>query len=189
MDISDTIVAKSDQLNADDLLAGPITVTVTGVDKVAGEQPVVVAISGGYRPWKPCKTMRRLLVHAWGAEASAWVGRGLRLYRDPTVRFGGDDVGGIRIEAMTHIAKPISVNLTSTRGKKSLHRVDVLKASSAMDVATFKQHLAAAMKREADPWTREQIVTLMGCDRAEDVAEDDRRELVARLKEPPPTFE
>ena len=37
MDISDTILAKSDQINAVDL-AVPVTVTVEGVEVVGGDQ-------------------------------------------------------------------------------------------------------------------------------------------------------
>ena len=40
IDISKTIAPKSDQLNADDLIAGPKTITVTGVKLVAEDQPV-----------------------------------------------------------------------------------------------------------------------------------------------------
>lgn len=39
-DISDTIVAKSDQLNADDLLSGAITVTITDVKRCDDEVSV-----------------------------------------------------------------------------------------------------------------------------------------------------
>lgn len=127
-DVSDTIVAKSDQLNADDLLAGPITVTITGVKRCADEQPVAVQISGGHQPWKPCKTMRRVLVSAWGKDGSQWVGKSLRLVRDASVIFGGKAVGGIRIEAMSHIPKRIEMYLAESRGKKKLVTIDVLES-------------------------------------------------------------
>ena len=45
-----TIVTKSDQLNAEDLITGPITVTVEGVTPGTDEQPVVIAISGDQQP-------------------------------------------------------------------------------------------------------------------------------------------
>lgn len=124
IDVSDTIVAKSDQLNADDLIGGPIIVQITNVSKVAGDQPVSVHITGGHQPWKPCKTMRRLLVAAWGANASAWVGRWLVLHRDPTIRFGSDAVGGIRVSRMSHIDKPLSVSLAVSKGKKAAHKIE-----------------------------------------------------------------
>ena len=93
IDISDTIIAKSDQLNAEDLIGGPITVTITGVKRTSDEQPVSVEISGGHKPWKPCKSMRRLLIMAWpdgaikeGGETkydpTCWVGRSVTLMRE-----------------------------------------------------------------------------------------------------------
>lgn len=127
-DISDTIVAKSDQLNADDLLSGAITVTITDVRRCDDEQPVAVHISGGHQPWKPCKTMRRVLVAAWGKDGSQWVGKSLRLVRDASVVFGGKAVGGIRVEAMSHIAKRIEIYLAESRTKKKLVTIDVLSA-------------------------------------------------------------
>ncbi len=132
-DVRPHIVANSDQLNADDLIGGPITVQITRVkvaaSKVAkGEQPVGLGLSGGHMEFRPCKTMLRVLVHAWGPDASQWQGRWLRLYRDASVRFGGDAIGGVRIGAMSDIAEPLALQLTATRGKKALHRVDVLRA-------------------------------------------------------------
>ena len=126
MDLAESISPRSDQLNADDLIAGPRTVTVTEVRKGASvEQPVdiVTAEFGPGRPFKPSKTVRRILVIAWGAEASEYTGRRMRLYRDPTVRFGGAEVGGIRVSDLSHIDKPITVALTETRGKRAKHTV------------------------------------------------------------------
>ena len=57
MDITDTIKPKSDQLNADDLISGPITVKIVKVSKVSGDQPIVIEIEGDYQPFKPCKSM------------------------------------------------------------------------------------------------------------------------------------
>ena len=131
LDISDTIIAKSDQLNADDLVSGPIIVKVTDVRKSTEDQPVIVHIDGGHRPWKPCKTMRRVLVAAWSANGAAWIGRSLELYRDDSVKWGGEPVGGIRISRMSDIPKPLNVSLAMSKGKKSMHRIDILKAPTA----------------------------------------------------------
>lgn len=143
IDVSGTILAKSDQLNADDLIGGrDITVQVTGVLKVAGDQPVVVAISGGHQPWKPCKTMRRVLVAAWGDYASLWVGRWLVLYRDDSVKWSGEAVGGIRIRAMSHIPKRVTLSLAASKGKKVTHTIDILKPPAA-GPQSMAEHVAA----------------------------------------------
>jgi hypothetical protein len=127
LDISGTIKAKSDQLNADDLVGGPITVTVTGVNLSDGEQPVIVHLSDGHKPWKPCKTMRRLLAYGWGENAGKWIGRRIILYRDASVKWAGAAIGGIRVSAMSNLKAPIDVMLAETKGGKKLqHKVSVL---------------------------------------------------------------
>ncbi len=126
--MTDTITPKSDQLNSDDLMTGDRTFTIAEVRKGSAEQPVAVRLAEfpDGRPYYPCKSMRRVMVAAWGAEASAYVGRRLTLYRDPEVRFGGESVGGIRIRAMSHIEKPLTIALTVTRGRRAPYRVQPL---------------------------------------------------------------
>ena len=119
MDLSKSIEPRSDQLNADDLIAGPQTVTITGVSAGTAEQPVNVELAEyPGRPFKPSKSMRRVLVAAWGKDSTAYAGQSLTLYRDPEVTFGRDKVGGIRISHMTGIGGPLEVMLTRTRGKR-----------------------------------------------------------------------
>jgi hypothetical protein len=132
--MSQFIAAKSDQLNADDLMDAPRTITITKVTAApdAAEQPVSIHYEGGEgRPWKPCKTMRRILVGVWGKDASKYVGRSLTLYRDPTVAFGGLQVGGIRVSHMSDINEEKTVALMVTRGRKAPFKIKPLKASSA----------------------------------------------------------
>lgn len=128
MDISTTIAPKSDQLNADDLIGGPVTVTITGVSRGDSDQPVNIATAefGDGRPFKPCKSMRRVLVAAWGADASTYTGRRMTLYREASVRFGGQEVGGIRISHMSHIDHKLTLALTMTRGKRAPFIVEPL---------------------------------------------------------------
>lgn len=131
-DISPFILAKSDQLNADDLIAGPITVRITNVRVTGGDQqPVTVELSDGHRPWKPCKTTMRIMAALWGPRAGEWVGRSVRLYRDPAVRYGGVEVGGIRISGMSHIDKPKVITLSSSKKTKTEHRIDVMRDAPA----------------------------------------------------------
>lgn len=129
MDITPTLTPKSTQLNADDLIAGPLTITVRGVSPGTPEQPVVIKFEGDEgRPFLPCKSMRRLLAHAWGTDGREWVGRSMTLYHDPSVVFGGIKVGGIRISHLSHIDRELEVALTVTKGKKALYRVRPLRA-------------------------------------------------------------
>ena len=127
MDITRTVEPKSDQLNYDDVAAHPLTITVTDVKQGPPDQPVELH-NAEYpgRPYKPGKSMRRVLIAAWGTEASAYIGRRITLYGDPTITFGRDAVGGIRIRALSHITEPLTVALTVTRGKRAPFTVQPL---------------------------------------------------------------
>ena len=127
MDLTDSIAPNSDQLNAEDMLSGPMTVTIEKVTAGSSEQPVnvhLVELPG--RPYRPSKSMRRVMVGAWGPEASNYTGRRMTLYRDPEVRFGGMAIGGIKISHISHIDKPLRLALTVSRGKRAVHTVDPL---------------------------------------------------------------
>lgn len=136
-DMSKVITPKSDQQNADDLIAGPLTIRVSGVDIRPGtEQPVSVRFDGDEgKPWKPCKSMCRIMVAAWGADAKAYVGRSMTLYRDPSVKWGGMDVGGIRISHMSDIDRAMVMALTVTKGSRKPYTVKPLEVAPA-DPAT-----------------------------------------------------
>lgn len=148
-----TIVPKSDQLNAEQLLGGEMTLNITGVSLGNEDQPVVIHYEGDNgRPFKPCKTMRKLLIYAWGENGNEWAGRAMTVYNDPNVKFGGSNVGGIRISAMSHIDSAINISLTATKGKKATHTVQVLRFAALADVlaaieaATGRDSLAHAKK-------------------------------------------
>ncbi len=130
-DMTAVIVPKSDQVNADDLISGPRTIRIAGVKVSPGsEQPVSIAIEGDSKVYRPCKSMARVMVAAWGADSSAYVGRSMTLYRDPKVKWGGMEVGGIRIAAMSDIEGPMTMALTETRAQRRPFTVRPLAASA-----------------------------------------------------------
>lgn len=124
-DMSAVVVPKSDQLNADSLLAGPITIKITAVKITPGaEQPCAISFDGDAgKPYKCCKSMARVLVNCWGPDANNYIGRSLTLYCDPTVTWGGMAVGGIRISHMSDISGAQVMALTATRGNKKAFKV------------------------------------------------------------------
>ena len=129
-EIRASVVPKSDQLNADDLLTGPITVTVQSVKAGDKEQPIVIGIDGGRQPYKPCKGMRRILVQAWTDEGKSWVGKRMTLYRNPDVKYGGVKVGGIQISHLSDLpAAQVTYALTVSRGYKIEYVVNRLESS------------------------------------------------------------
>lgn len=131
-DMSAVIIPKSDQLNSDDLIAGPMTVTITGVTIRGGqEQPISVHYEGDKgKPYKACKSMCRVMVTAWGADSKQYVGRSMTLYRDPTVKWAGMEVGGIRISHMSDIASPLTMALTMTKSNRKPFTVKPLVAGA-----------------------------------------------------------
>jgi len=132
MDLTESIAPKSDQLNADDLISGPVTVTIREVAKGNPEQPVDVhLVEFPGRAYRPSKSMRRVMVMAWGAEASTYGGHRVTLFRNPEITFGRDKVGGIEISHLSHIDKPLTVALTATRGKRKNFTVQPLPAAAA----------------------------------------------------------
>lgn len=166
MDISDTLAPKSDQLDATDLaVSGPMTFTITGVDRGPADQPVQLALAEFPRVWRPGKSMRRVLAAAWGVDASKYVGRRVRLYCDPSVKFGGIAVGGTRIQAMSHIDKPLNVPLIITKGKSAVFTVqplpDVPAPSATLSAEQIDASTDVAWLREqwktAGPQQRERI--------------------------------
>lgn len=131
MDISQLLLAKSDQSNAADLIGAPVTGTVLRVEVKldAKEQPVSVwldCLPRG-RPWRPCKTAMRLLSEGWGPDTDRWVGRRLRLYHEPEVTFGRMQTGGIRVAAMSHIKRGgLRVALPERRGQYRMWVIEEL---------------------------------------------------------------
>lgn len=166
-ELENFIKAKTDQLNADDLMDGPITVRITRVAFKGNEQPCHISYEGDNgKPYKPGKSMGRVMTAAWGKDYNRWVGEAMTLYRDPEVKMKGMAVGGIRISHMTRIQRPLSIALTVTRGSKNLYTVQPLKADGQPRKAELSpDDKAAAAKAKAD----ELIALIAKAANAEDV--------------------
>ena len=94
------------------------------------------------RPWKPSKSMRRVLVEVWGRDAATYAGKRLTLFREEHIRFGGQEVGGIRIAAMSGLDKPKRMALHVTRGKYETIIVEPLPDSAPVSPAVSTKTLA-----------------------------------------------
>jgi hypothetical protein len=151
MDMTPTLAAKSNQLTTDDLIAGPLTITVTKVTAGSAEQPVAIHYDGDQgKPWHPCKSMRRVLVAAWGADAAQYVGRRVTLFRDPEVMYGGIKVGGIRVSHLSDLDTPLSIALTVTRQKRAPYKVQPLPAATPAPAGPAPELIAKAYAACAD---------------------------------------
>jgi hypothetical protein len=126
LDLTESIAPKSDQLDAVDLISGPRTFTIERVTKGNAEQPFNFHLAEFPRVWRPGKSMRRVIVAAWGPDATKYAGQRVTLYCDPSVQFGGEAVGGTRISHMSGIDKPLKVPLLVKRGKSATFTVQPL---------------------------------------------------------------
>lgn len=137
--LSPTTKAKSNQLNADDIVTDSITIEITRVIINNSDQPVIIDYIGSCgKPFKPCKSMRRLLILAWGDEGDDYVGRRLTLYTDKTVAWGGKPVGGVRISHMSNIEKAETFSLTKAKGIKAPHTVKPLISVTLKKITTVE---------------------------------------------------
>jgi len=131
LDMTKTTEPKSDQMNYDDFIGGGTkTIMIADVRSTGSSeaQPISIHYEGDEgKPYKPCKSMRRVMVHAWGGDGLKYIGKSLTLFGDPEVKWAGKNVGGIRISHMSHIENEMNISLTSSQGKRKLHQVKPLK--------------------------------------------------------------
>jgi hypothetical protein len=107
--------------------------------------------------------MRRVLIEAWGKDGAQYKGRSMTLYADPKVKFGGIEVGGIRISHMSHIEQEKTMMLTATRANRKPFTVKPLSNVSAQPPS-------------AKEWLAEQAKILSDVTEAAQIAEWQERE-------------
>lgn len=132
-----TAEPRSDQINYEDFLAGPRVYTIGGVRVGTAEQKYDIQLQEEQRVWRPPLTVLRTLIACWGDDATVWQGRQAELYGDPSIRFGKDAVGGIRIKALSHLDEPKTVSVTVARGKRQKITVQPLPVQDAPQEADW----------------------------------------------------
>ena len=118
IEILQTVAPKSDQLNAEDLIGGPRTIKVTRMSAMKEpDQPIAIYFEGGNgKPYKPGKSMRRVLLRIWGNDGASYAGRQMTIYLDDAVQFGGVAVGEIRISHMSGVTEAKLTRIAMSRG-------------------------------------------------------------------------
>ena len=166
LDVSSTILSKSDQLNASDLIGNEMILTVSNVNLVSSpDQPMVINWEGDEgRAYKPCKSMRRVLVGLWGKDASQWIGRSIGVYNEPTVKWAGKEEGGIRIKSLSHIDKNKSVTTSESKHKKTTYLISVLQVEQKQRAVWPDDKFTAQLPKiqaaiEGGTSTAEKIIT------------------------------
>lgn len=163
-DVSFALEAKSDQLNAVDIIGSEPIIKIREVklNNNANSQRVWIYFEGdNNRPWKPCKGMGRILMAAWGKKAGDWVGKHVKLFVEPTVRYGGEEVGGIEIRAVSDIApEGIKVIHVKNSKQRAMRHVPLLDVPVALypDERFAKALPVMTAKMEAGEMTLQQVI-------------------------------
>jgi len=141
IDVTKLCEARSDQLNAIDLISGARIAKITEVKIFTEtEQPIHIILDDDKkRPWKCSKTSVRTLAALYTNDASKWVGKHIEIYCDETVLWGGQAVGGIRQSKAEGITSPKRLMLTKSRTKKETVIINPLKDDE------IKAHYAKAV--------------------------------------------
>src|SRR5699024_7210082 len=128
-----TAEPRSDQINYEDFVGGSRVYTIAGVRVGTAEQKYDIGLQGEERVWRPPLTVLRTLIACWGDDATVWQGRQAELYGDPSIRFGKDAVGGIRIKSLSHLDEPKTVTVTVARGKRQKITIQPLQVAPPAD--------------------------------------------------------
>ena len=145
-DFSNTVQAKSDQMNAIDFIAGPQTYTiVSAVTTNDPKQPIAVKVDGHDQPYKPSLGYRRILTAVLGMDGKAWIGKKITIDLDETVVYAGKEVGGICVKAIQGLKEPTRYKLAISRGKFKVVTVNgiVVSASQFYPDIMFAEKLPA----------------------------------------------
>src|SRR5699024_27223 len=97
-------------------------------------------------------TVLRTLIACWGDDAEVWQGRQVELYGDPSIRFGKDAVGGIRIKALSHLDEPKTVTVTVERGKRQKLTIQPLQQQPVTDRQALIQQAGNNQDALRDLW-------------------------------------
>lgn len=158
-----TLEAKSDQLNATDIMGIDLIIRIRDAQLTGSkEQPLNVYFEGdNNRPWKPSKGMRRVLAAGWGAETENLIGKSVKLHFDASVKYAGKEVGGIRIKAMSDIDKRgiVVVEAINRQQRVPLHIEYLDTAQPAYPADKFNAALPAmASKMQKGEMTLQQVI-------------------------------
>ncbi|RZU64908.1 hypothetical protein EV379_1219 [Microterricola gilva] len=143
---------NTDQWNADDFAVGSRVFTIAGVRDGTKEGPYDIdLVEGEGKCWRPPNTVIQLLNDVWGTEDSDdFIGRRVELYRDPSVKFGREVPGGIRVRAVSHIKEATTVVVQTTRGKRDKFTVQPLPTAPTQPTDTSGRDWAAELKLAGD---------------------------------------
>lgn len=150
--ISDALKAKSDQLNALDLIGGAIVISIVSVKyNHGGEQPVEIFYKESNLPWKPAKSVLRTISSYWTDETDDWINKNVEIYFEPTVLWAGKADGGVRISGLSDIPAAEDIRVKEGRNRSIIYKIKKLPNTclQSAPAPTEQQKLEAATKAQA----------------------------------------
>lgn len=165
-----TITPKTNQCNYDDFVGREfLLIKITKVTVDNTDQPVSIFYEGeNIKSYKPSKGMRRVIIECWGDKKENYIGRYLKLFGNPKVKWAGKEAGGIQIAELSNIDAPKTIRLTVAKGKredfpvKPLSALDILKCDGEIaakkgmaDFVTWGKNLTAEQKASLGDYLKE----------------------------------
>jgi hypothetical protein len=163
-DITESMKAKSDQLNAMDIMGSPLIIKVREVDyNSQREQPVWIYFDGDNgKPYKPSKGMIRVIGGAWGKLTEEWIGKYAKLFYEASVTWAGKEIGGIWVKEFSDIpVRGLNFSLAINRTKRIPFPIALLSIKATeYPAAQFEKALPTMTKmmKEGD-MTLQQIIS------------------------------
>lgn len=139
-DMSDFTGSSSEFLAANDVLEPRIVEiidTYVDIDSVNNQtgggkskdtpNPVCIVLKGyEHKVWRPGVNTRRVLRGLYGSQPANYIGKKLRLYRDPNVTFGRNKSGGVRISHASGLKEEVYIPVTPSAGRSDNWKIEPL---------------------------------------------------------------
>lgn len=168
VDLSKLVEAKSDQINAEDLIGTQKTIKIRDVVvKDNKEQPLEIYYEGeDNKCWRPSKGCRRIIGYLWGYESEDYIGCLVRLYRDEDTVYAGQQVGGIRINGLSDIPldeemhpNGIPIKIKEARHKTKIYYIERLERPEEDKKNTLARQLYKELKQAETPDHLDYVMT------------------------------
>jgi hypothetical protein len=149
VDISKTLISKSDQFNAVDLLGKVIIYKISKVnaDIEKKDQPVSIYFEGEKKCYRPSKGMRAIISEKWTTQTDLWLGKSLELYYEPKVVYAGAECGGIRIHGMSHIDNDFKKRVVESKVLQINYKIRKLQEQVKNDTLAPSQKILDAIDK------------------------------------------